>query len=508
MTTTSGPTSRGVLRALWWGLPIVLCAVFLWRIGTLDPADRYNDDFFYYVIPAQHWVDGHGSTFFPRESTNGYHPLWFLWIAALYLCAGGGWVFFALVDLSLLILLIGFYLLFTRFLRRLTGDDLAALVGSAAATVGLAVIAKSAVEAALAAFCVAVLLVYLTRKPLASFGFGESAVAGLLAAVLVLARLDAALLVVVLAVVVLRRWPWRQVVAALVGAAPLYAYLALNVVAFGHVSTTSAAAKSLAVYVPPDLYFLGQPWPVVEIPVIVVAVVMAVLVRRAAELDVGWMALALAIAPLLQLIVQAFLSGWALFPWYFYLFIMAVGATGSLIVTGVRRRRVSSWVGLAVGAVTLLVPAAMLFVGVMTADPWQVQIAAIARRLQTFTAAHPGVYAMGDAAGTTAWLTRQPIVHLEGLMMSHAFTDRIRQRQQLEQVFRDYHVNYYVAVRDDGHDPGGCPQFAEPNPLQASPRAPAMRQTICVAPVQVFSPGGRYDAVRVYRIDPTTGRAF
>ena len=96
---------RGLVLLLRVGVPLTLVGVTLWRIFAVDPADRFFDDFFYYLVPAKNWDTGHGSTFFPSESTNGYYPLWFLWLAFLYRIAGAG-VFFGLVDLSITALLI------------------------------------------------------------------------------------------------------------------------------------------------------------------------------------------------------------------------------------------------------------------------------------------------------------------------------------------------------------------------------------------------------------------
>jgi hypothetical protein len=138
-------------------------------------------------------------------------------------------------------------------------------------------------------------------------------------------------------------------------------------------------------------------------------------------------------------------------------------------------------------------------------DPWQSEAAANAARLQAFSIDHPGIYAMGDAAGTPEWTIGLPIVHLEGLMMSPGFVDRIRDRQPLEQVFRDYHVDYYVAVRPADNPTDGCLQFAEPTPQQSSPRAPHLTMTICSAPVKVIQTGD-LNRLQIYRVDPTTGK--
>jgi hypothetical protein len=98
----------------------------------------------------------------------------------------------------------------------------------------------------------------------------------------------------------------------------------------------------------------------------------------------------------------------------------------------------------------------------------------------------------------------RPIVHLEGLMMSHQFLDRIRQGQPLPQVFRDYRVNYYVAVRPSATDPDGCLEYFEPNPSQSSPRAPHLTAAVCRPPLNEFTVSDRY-LVRIYAVDPNTG---
>lgn len=509
-TRTIGAAEQTVVGALRVLAPALIAGFYLWRIfGGVDPLLRFADDFFYYAVPARNWVDGAGSAFFPGEPTNGYHPLWFLWIALLYRVAGDGVVFFGLVDLTLMGLLVGFYFVFERFLRRVTGERLAAAVGAAVAAVSLAVVARAGVEMALAAFGAALLLDYLSRKPLAEQTVRDAAVVGLVGAFLVLARLDAAFLAPGLVVaVIISRWDWRRLVAVGVGAAPLYVYLLFNLSVYGHLGTTSMAAKSLDFYWPPNLWFLEFPSPAVmsgvAATVIVVSVVVAVMLWRSENADVRRITVALAIAPLLQLAAQALLSGWTLFPWYFYFFLMTLGVAAALVFVRLRRWNALARVGIPLGVIMLVFTAFGLRAGAKP-DPWQRDAVGNSARLQAFSVDHPGVYAMGDAAGTPQWTIGLPIVHLEGLMMSSDFVDRIREQQPLDQVFRDYHVDYYVAVRPVGNPTDGCLQFSEPTLEQASPRAPHMTMTICSAPVEVIQTGDR-NRLQIYRVDPTTGK--
>ena len=508
-TTTVGATEHRIVSALRVVAPAVIVCFYLWRIfGGIGPVERFSDDFFYYAVPARNWVEGAGSTFFPGEPTNGYHPLWFSWVALLYRVAGDGVIFFGLVDLTLMALLVGFFFLFERFLRRVTGDRLAAVVGAAVAAVSLAVLARAGVEMALAAFAAALLLDYLSRKPLAEQTVRDAAVVG------DARRISGA------------GSSGRSVFGAGTGCRGHFAVGLAAPISRRHrrdtgvrvfdfqprglrpPGTASMAAKSLDFYVPPNLWFLEFPSPVVMVgvvaTVVVVSVVVAVMLRRGENADVRRITLALAIAPLLQLAAQAFLSGWTLFPWYFYFFLMTLGVAVALLFVRLRRWNALRRVGIPLGAVMLVFTGFGLMVGEKP-DPWQSDAAANAARLQAFSVDHPGVYAMGDAAGTPEWMSRLPIVHLEGLMMSPDFVDRIREKQPLEQVFRDYHVNYYVAVRPVGNPTEGCLQFAEPTLEQASPRAPHLSMTICSAPVGVIQTGDR-NRLQIYRVDPTTGK--
>jgi hypothetical protein len=236
----------------------------------------------------------------------------------------------------------------------------------------------------------------------------------------------------------------------------------------------------------------------------VTAVAVFLLSGGSERADVRRIGLALVAAPVLQLVVQSLTSGWVLFPWYLYLFNFGLGLAVALLTARVIRWQGLRRISVPVGVVTVLVIARSLL-GAMAPDPWQVDMAAIAQRVQAFSADHPGVYAMGDAAGTTGWMIDQPLVQLEGLVMSYDFVNRIRQQQPLDQVFRDYHVNYDVDIRLGG-DSGGCTQAVEPNPMQSSPRAPHMSMTICSPTVLEFEVSNY--RVRIHGIDPMTGRAI
>jgi hypothetical protein len=103
-----------------------------------------------------------------------------------------------------------------------------------------------------------------------------------------------------------------------------------------------------------------------------------------------------------------------------------------------------------------------------------------------FDRTHPGIYAMGDRAGTPGYLLHEPLIQLEGLVMDKAFLTNIREQRPLAEVLREHGVRYYIATNPvESH---GCWLTAEP--LIAGPDAPHMRGTFCIQPVAEYPHSG------------------
>ena len=110
----------------------------------------------------------------------------------------------------------------------------------------------------------------------------------------------------------------------------------------------------------------------------------------------------------------------------------------------------------------------------------------MAIELKDFAAGHPGIYGMGDSAGTPAVVMGQPVVQLEGLVMDKRFLENIREERNLVDVLRAYGVRYYVSTNAVS-SANGCFDLSEPK--VAGPRSPHMRGTLCRAPMKSFTSG-------------------
>jgi len=107
---------------------------------------------------------------------------------------------------------------------------------------------------------------------------------------------------------------------------------------------------------------------------------------------------------------------------------------------------------------------------------------------QKFAESHPGRSAIGDFGGEVAYLLGRPVVQTERLVMDKTFLQRIKERQNLLTVLRDYDVDYYIANAHEGYT--GC--FHAVEPLEGGPTSDKMEADFCSKPVYESSHTGNH----------------
>jgi hypothetical protein len=187
-------------------------------------------------------------------------------------------------------------------------------------------------------------------------------------------------------------------------------------------------------------------------------------------------------SPLWFYAVQCTLSDWQLWYWYIYPWPLAAACGVSLAATAsAARSSLRTW-RLALG----LLAAFALWTThslVRHSPSWLHQIdAAIVEQI----AARPGRYAMGDCAGTVAFLSKQPILQTEGLVMDRAFLANIAAGRDLIEVLQEHAVDVYVTLRAERV--GDCFEVSEP--AIAGPRSPRMRGRFCSEPRFIVEAAG------------------
>lgn len=480
----------------------------------------YEDDAFYYFQIGRHIAAGQGSTFDGTHLTNGYHPLWMAVIAALS-CVAPGRAFFVLLQAVAYACFAATFLLLRELFLRAAGltartPQQARRVANVAAgtiAIGCLLLLRGGMEITLT-LPIALALCWFRLRWTFRWTMRDAVVYGLLAAALVLSRLDAVLLVALLFVFDfafdrkrLKSFAARAV-AVVALAFPLLLYGLWNHHRFGAWTTVSSQAKQLRLHhgftltqVASSFEPVNGPYRVLVVyPALLIALLCVVsLAKRSRTVAAdGYAAVCVALVafPLVQLPAFFTLSDWLIWPWYLYS--VPLAAVGALLWLLRREPRARSEAG---SQAQLLVEGLLLLtVGVYaaacTADKALPLWYRFAEDMAPFARTHPGLYAMGDCAGTTAYTLGQPMMQLEGLVMDEAFLANIREQRNLNEVLERYHVRYYV-TRDAVPDADGC--YAAAEPYQGGPDSPRMHGRFCVAPAATFRYGdGKRDTLRVF----------
>lgn len=524
-TSVPADSPRGP-NALLRYLNILVAAVVIarcaWIFGALlrspdVPLRLTQDDFYYYLKPAQNLAWFHHATVFPHTPTNGYHPLYFLLLTvmSLFVRTLPG-VFRFLWALDLVSAAAIFFLtrrLFARSGSVLMANALAILLTSLSIT---QICNQMEVTLALPLGFAFLLVGFVdpqqwTPRRAVLFGF--------LGALTFLARLDAGLLVFFYVLAMLAQRSFRSaltirtVLAFAAGCLPLpLLYFALNLHFFHTLLPVSGMAKELrhghaaSLLLPAS--FNGTSELLVNVAIF--AAVLAWALRRWLLDREKVVLVATLLTPFVFYGLEMRISDWPVWNWYFY--VLRFAAAGFGIVLCVLNSRPFlparyGWLqkliqGPAFAAVLGCAALLKLLVANYNVDHWMVEIQHATGILDTFAQSHPGVYAMGDRAGMFTITTSNPVLQAEGLVMDRRYLEHIRAQDDLRSVLSSYGVNYYVAFVFERNDSAqfrdGCFHAMEPSIAGFS--SLRMRSVFCEPPLLKF-PGvdGTY---RVFRINP------
>ncbi len=456
-----------------------------------------RDDFFYYLIVARNLAAGHGSTFNGLVRTNGYHPLWLLLLTALARVSGGPRAVLSFVALTSVAATVAMYAFALRIFRA------AGVRGWVAAALAAYVAICSldlffyGMEVTLALPLALGLCVYVLGWK-ATCGNGWWAGAGLLVALVVLARMDGLLFAALLGLLLLltpevRRSLTPTKVASLgAGLLPLAAYFVMSRLVFGLWFPVSGLAKQLRWHhsVAPIIWY-----SVLDVPrfaklnltvAIAGAALLPFVLRRFRPVQRAVLG-AMLLFPWVLVLVLSLRSDWEMWPWYYWIFRMALcgslalwfGTLASFARGEGRRSAANAWRVAPQALAALVSLAAVVRAGTLAWVPGQLDFYQTATEVRAFAATHPGIYAMGDRSGMTAYLLPEPVVQAEGLMMDRGFLDHIRRQDDLRATLRAYGARYYVGTAWEPYT--GC--FHAVEPIDAGMDSPHMVSDFCEAPL-------------------------
>ena len=459
----------------------------------------YADDFFYYLVIAEHVIAEGLSSFDGVTITNGYHPLWMWIMAGLLLLTGGSskTLPFLILAVQVGASLTAIWLVFRMLVRR----QLPALVIIGVVLLFSIADADIAITGMEVVIAVPLVIAFIGEAERVTQAEGIRFLRlGLLASACILARVDTLILIALTSLALLpyiRALPAKSSALGRVafGLLPAGLYFSFNIIHFSTLLPISSAAKALA----PGLFFNGKPFQVLmtggdisarEELVIVVpawaifsrAIWGCLQLRRSNQIE--RLNTAVFAFPVIFYLLLALRSDWILWTWYYYPVVVALPFATAAFGEWLYR-----WNFLlarpVVAAATLLicsVPIVLDHAGHFAhTDPAHDGIYIAAADLAPFVATHPGRYAMGDRAGTVGYVVKEPIFQLEGIVGNAQLLADIRAGRPLLDVLREHRVDYYIGTVMPYHH--GCWFGREPKVKQAGLRSPAMSGQFCSKPL-------------------------
>ena len=455
----------------------------------------YDDDFFYYLKIAQNIVLQGRSSFDGIHVTNGYHPLWELAVTVLYAIFRSRFFFVALQSVTFAAA-IACYIGAERVFQHLETESRIRGLLTLVISLQCLVLFRGGMEIILTLPLGIWLLALLMSTDVSRW---KQFALGFLASLVVLSRLDAIFLVGLL----LLGWIWnspqravKQLPRFLSGTALFPIYLAFNQLAFHSMLPVSGHAKQLKTNLLPSLrgplsvaFPLNYTKLVFVWPCLLLFVV-GVFYITANRRDVSRKQLAfcraLFLFPVVQLLALSLVSDWPLWGWYFYPLVFS--SIAGFATLGLFRSR-SAQTQLFESAAALFGFVVVVFlIGYSIIGPANAPSYAVSVQVAEFINEHPGVYAMGDRAGAVGYLTNQPIIQLEGLVMDPTYLTKIRRSEPLPQILKDYGVEYYIALLGPLPPARHCFEFREPS--QAGPSSRVSLGETCASPIASFSDVG------------------
>jgi hypothetical protein len=191
----------------------------------------------------------------------------------------------------------------------------------------------------------------------------------------------------------------------------------------------------------------------------------------------GWMLC----FPAAYYVILMLRSDWPLWSWYYYPLPLAGIVAMRILFQGVM------WPIKTVGRRWLphiMLMLAVVYVGVsvirvLMLTPYSNPCYRTALCIEAFAKEHSGIYAMGDQAGLTSFITGLRVVQVEGLVCDRAMIEHIKMKANLRDVLKAYGADYYVTVQSLKQR-GACYETHEPS--QAGELSAKMIGVFCGPP--------------------------
>jgi hypothetical protein len=452
-----------------------------------------TDDFFYYLIPARNFVTTSRFTFDGLTLTNGFHPLWMLCTVLLWAISFGSTKLFFLL---LTVVLSASAYITLRLLEGLL-TDLKLDSRLSPVFVGLTFLVTTGLIFIGMEITLTIPLYLLFIRSIIRYKgrIKDDYVLGAVTVLLILSRLETAILLCPVLWLMLYRKSFPSAVRSFARLSmmliPIVTYVAMNVWYFGTPLPVSSLAKQL---VDPSFRFnqgiiphlLFERDGMGALLLLPVALVLVLRTWRQKPFSERMGIAILLWYPIVFLTLFGLTSDWIVFRWYFYplpiLFIFCASLLANRITFLSDKIGRGVYVVVSIGIVAFGVW--NFYRQTIRFSPEPNSVFQHAALLQPFVASHPGLYAMGDRAGLTAFMCNMPVIQLEGLSSGLSMIDSIRKQADLLALLHHYGVKYLIESRDSTvRENGGNFMIASPQVCVAGQHSLAMHATLSQRPV-------------------------
>jgi hypothetical protein len=429
------------------------------------------DDASYFMTTARNIAAGRGMSFDGIHPTNGFHPLWLLLLAALFLLHGTPELMLRLVVLLQGVLLAAAFLLLYRAHARMFSAR-TALVSAILFVFLVAMQCLNGMESALFTLLLMALYSYglaISQRPVSP---KQALLFGVMLGLVVLSRLDMlfiglAALICCVPYVLERRTRSRTlaaiVMAALGGCAVVTPYLLFNYTQSGTIMPISGELKSSFPSVALSRDTMASIDPRFYACAALAAAWLLWRMLRTAKLppppgDRYYLlsTSALAWAVLLHFAHTLLFMKWGVFAWHFVLYrLFAVLLCAGIVESMLRTKLALSKPGLWLYWPTLTVLLVLASVKEYAADwyplngSWHAAVYHAALWAREHTDEH-AIFAMSDS-GHFAFFSCRRVINLDGLANNMEYQRAIADRR-VNQYLRDNQVRYLVQHAVHGHD--------------------------------------------------------
>lgn len=433
------------LLAVFCSAMILVFSRYFW--GGNNYLFYFDDDFFYYAKIAQNFHNLGFSTFDATHLTNGYHPLYFLLMTFIFFFTNTDSLsfFYIISGLTVLSVCITF-IISQKLIYNMIGMNKASIIISSFIAFDALLIAKGGMEVILAIPIMLYILYYIHNKQ----DRINSLYLGFLYSLMILSRLDSIILVFLLESALIYYYKTNRIKNALLvilGLTPFFLYLCTNLYFFDTLMPVSGMAKQLRTnYYPVINPFLSLfsvnmnkvIYTLIPLGIYLLELIFYYFKKNQLNNNAKLIFIPSLIFPMAILMHQSMFSGWILWPWYFYIFIPSITVFALLFKQHLKKIDTTA---------VLYVMLSMILIYSLTFSigkkPDEYKLYAITNEIKAFEKNHKGIYAMGDCAGTPAFVIKSPVIQLEGLVMDKEYLNFIDEGN-LKTIFEKYNIRYYV----------------------------------------------------------------